>query len=56
MLSHRGIPAPKDLPPENPKVNDTWLDENGDLYTWDGKDWVPFEDVPFFEPNTPYRY
>jgi len=45
----------KNSPPEHPKVNDAWVDDFGDLYTWDGTDWVPFEDVPFFEPDSPFR-
>jgi hypothetical protein len=42
-------------PPENPKVHDAWVDDVGDLYTWDGKGWAPFVDVPFFEPNSAIR-
>jgi hypothetical protein len=45
----------QNTPPENPAVNDTWMDDDGDLYVWNGTDWVPFEDVPFFEPNSPFR-
>jgi hypothetical protein len=48
-----GMTSPK--PPENPKLNDGWVDEAGDLYTWDGTEWVPFEDIPFFGPNTEMR-
>lgn len=39
-------------PPENPKLNDVWVDAAGDLFTWDGEHWVPFEDLPFLQPNT----
>ncbi|HEY2576586.1 MAG TPA: hypothetical protein VGI74_09795 [Streptosporangiaceae bacterium] len=42
-------------PPENPKLNDAWVDEAGDLYTWDGTQWMPFEDIPMFGPNTEMR-
>jgi hypothetical protein len=31
------------------------MDEAGEMYTWDGTDWVPFDDVPFFEPNSAFR-
>jgi hypothetical protein len=37
--------------PKNPKPGQNWVDEAGDLYTWDGEEWVPFEDIPFFKPN-----
>lgn len=47
--------APQGSPPESPKKNDTWLDDCGDLYTYDGEDWIPFEDVTWFEPNTSFR-
>jgi|1186.fasta_scaffold1263471_1 hypothetical protein len=46
---------PGSTPPEDPKLNDTWVDDVGDLYTWDGTDWVPFEDIAYFEPNTSFR-
>lgn len=42
-------------PPEDPKLGATWVDEYGDLYTWDGTEWVPYEDVPFIEPNPIFR-
>jgi hypothetical protein len=42
-------------PPDKPAVNQTWVDDDGDLQVWDGKDWVPYEDLPFFGPNTTYR-
>ena len=48
-------PPPENPPPAHPQVNETWVDDLGDLYTWDGAKWVPFEDVPFFEPNPPFR-
>jgi hypothetical protein len=51
-----GSAGPENNPPENPQVNDTWVDTYGDLYTWDGTDWAPFEDIPYFEPNSPFRY
>ncbi|MBO0806177.1 MAG: hypothetical protein J2P25_24280 [Nocardiopsaceae bacterium] len=45
----------KNPPPEHPRKNDVWLDDDGDLFTWDGENWVPFEDVPYFEPSSPFR-
>ena len=41
--------------PGNPKLNEAWVDEAGDLYTWDGTQWMPFEDIPMFGPNTEMR-
>jgi hypothetical protein len=42
-------------PPDKPAVNQVWVDDAGDLYTWDGTQWVPYEDLPFFDPGTAYR-
>jgi hypothetical protein len=42
-------------PPENPKLGQNWIDEAGDLYTWDGTDWMPFEDIPFFKPSQLFK-
>ena len=42
-------------PPENPELNDAWVDEAGDLYTWDGDSWVPFEDIARFGWSTDWR-
>ncbi len=44
-------------PPENPKTGQNWVDEAGDLYTWDGDgmEWVPFEDIPFFKPSQSFK-
>jgi hypothetical protein len=42
-------------PPRNPRRGQAWVDEAGDLYTYDGSDWVQFDDVPFFEPNSSFR-
>jgi hypothetical protein len=41
--------------PKNPQVNQTWVDDDGVLYVWDGTDWVLYEDLPFFEPDPLYR-
>jgi hypothetical protein len=38
--------------PDNPAVNDTWVDDVGDLYAFDGEHWVLFVDTPFLEPNS----
>lgn len=38
--------------PNDPKLNDTCVDDAGDLYTWDGTRWIPFEDTPFIDPNS----
>ena len=42
-------------PPENPKVNDHWIDDAGDVWVWDGSDWMPPEDIPFFTPTSTLR-
>jgi hypothetical protein len=41
-------------PPDDPKPNDRWHDEAGELWIWDGKEWVPFDD-PFFGPTSTIR-
>jgi hypothetical protein len=41
------------LKPVDPALNDTWVDDVGDLYTWDGENWILFEDTPpFIEPKS----
>jgi hypothetical protein len=42
-------------PPEDPKVRQTWVDDDGELLIWDGSAWVPYEDFIVFDPNTLYR-
>jgi hypothetical protein len=42
-------------PPDNPTVNDAWVDDSGDLYTWDGKEWVLFADIPGSQPDRVFR-
>jgi hypothetical protein len=42
-------------PPKDPRLNDAWVDDAGDLYTWNGTEWVPFEDIPYFSPNSAIR-
>lgn len=32
--------------PSDPEVDDTWVDEDGELHTWNGKGWVPFMEIP----------
>lgn len=44
-----------DSRPENPEPNQSWTDEFGELYTFDGKDWMPVEDVFYLEPDPPFR-
>jgi len=34
----------KNPAPENPRVNDTWIDDTGELNYWDGSTWVRYED------------
>jgi hypothetical protein len=42
-------------PPKDPHANQTWLDENDVLRVWDGIEWVPYEDLPFFDTGPTYR-
>ena len=30
--------------PSNPRVNDTWIDDDGELHVWDGTQWALYED------------
>jgi hypothetical protein len=41
-------------PPPDPKVNERWNDEAGDLWIWDGKEWVLYDD-PLFPPTSTIR-
>jgi hypothetical protein len=43
-------------PPKDPRVNDHWIDDAGDVWTWNGNDWMPFEDIPFFRPTGTERH
>jgi hypothetical protein len=48
-------------PPPNPRVNDVWIDDAGELFYWNGSDWMPYEDPPEWPgdgdpgPNWLYR-
>lgn len=42
----------KNPPPKNPRVNDTWVDDDGELRYWDGAKWALYEDVS----SEPYHY
>ena len=33
-------------PPPNPKLNQVWVDDNGEMKRFDGSGWVPYLDVP----------
>lgn len=33
-------------PPQNPRPNDIWLDDDGELQVFDGRKWVTYADVP----------
>ncbi|XVV06611.1 hypothetical protein ACQPW3_14985 [Actinosynnema sp. CA-248983] len=33
-------------PPQNPRPNDIWLDDDGELQVFDGRKWVTYQDVP----------
>lgn len=44
----------KNPPPDNPRVNDTWIDSAGELRIWDGANWMPYEDLPD-QPTVIYK-
>ena len=35
-----------DAPPPDPKANDVWIDEHGELKYFNGDEWVPYPDIP----------
>jgi len=35
-----------EAPPPNPKANDVWIDDHGELRYFNGNEWVPYPDVP----------
>ena len=41
-------------PPKEPEKNERWYDEVGEVWIWDGSQWVPLDD-PFFSPTTTIR-
>jgi hypothetical protein len=38
--------AMSDVPPPDPKANDVWIDDHGELRYFNGTEWVPYPDVP----------
>jgi len=38
--------AMSEAPPPNPKANDVWIDDHGELRYFNGNEWVPYPDVP----------
>jgi hypothetical protein len=42
-------------PPEDPRENDTWFNDAGELCYWDGKkkDWMPYADPPEWPGEDP---
>lgn len=44
----------KNLPPANPRVNETWVDDDGELHVWNGSEWTLYEDRPRL-PDNIYR-
>jgi hypothetical protein len=41
-------------PPKDPEKNQRWYDETGEVWIWDGNDWIPLDD-PFFSPTSTIR-
>lgn len=33
-------------PPSNPQENDVWIDDQAELFYFDGAKWVPYKDLP----------
>ena len=46
MLHWWHTAAMKNPPPRNPRVNDTWIDDDDELRFWDGTKWALYEDPP----------
>jgi hypothetical protein len=40
-------------PPPDPQVDDTWIDDAGELFYWNGSDWVAYEDPPEWPGEDP---
>jgi hypothetical protein len=38
--------AMSDVPPPNPRANDVWIDDHGELRYFNGNEWVWYPDVP----------
>lgn len=38
--------AMSETPPPDPKANDVWIDDHGELRYFNGNEWVPYPDVP----------
>jgi hypothetical protein len=55
-MTHSDPPeTPNSQAPKDPKVNDHWIDDAGDVWTWDGNDWMPLEVIPYFAPTSTER-
>ena len=40
-------------PPPDPRVNDTWIDDAGELLYWDGAAWAAYADPPEWPGEDP---
>jgi hypothetical protein len=40
-------------PPKDPKVDDIWLNDAGELHYWDGKRWALYDDPPEWPGDDP---
>lgn len=53
------VKAEKYPPPQDPALNAAHVDDDGDLYTWDGAQWVPYQDIPegpLYEPAVVFGF
>ncbi len=41
----RSPQASPSRPPNDPRVNDHWIDDAGDAWTWDGTEWMPLRGI-----------
>ena len=41
--------------PENPRLNEAWIDDDGILRCWDGEEWAVYTDMPEVQACAPSR-
>jgi hypothetical protein len=39
--------------PPSPKPDDVWVDDAGEAFTWNGREWVPYDDPPRWPGKDP---
>lgn len=43
-----------DMKPENPQIDDVWINDDGEMERFDGTSWQPYNDVPDGPPLEPH--